>query len=171
MTLSQAFKWLLWPSTLDDKFTCLRQPITWSLKVSVLDNRGKKKKKNHRKLVPEFRFFACPPALLLLNLAIYLRSPVLSKTERTFMPTDRRYIERFISEAQSTLNATSSILSKHRMSNNRSPGYPKRKGAGKKESKGSPTVQSGPSHGYVVASGAEPISDQNRGHQMLAAMG
>ncbi|CAO3659322.1 unnamed protein product [Umbelopsis vinacea] len=99
------------------------------------------------------------------------RSPVLSKTERTFIPTDRRYIERFISEAQSTLNATSSILSKHRMSNNRSPGYPKRKGAGKKESKGSPTVQSGPSHGYVVASDAAPISDQNRGHQMLAAMG
>jgi hypothetical protein len=148
----------------------LRQPITWSLKVSVLDNRGKKEK-NYRKLVPEFRFFACPPALLLLNLAIYLRSPVLSKTERTFIPTDRRYIERFISEAQSTLNATSSILSKHRMSNNRSPGYPKRKGAGKKESKGSPTVQSGPSHGYVVASDAAPISDQNRGHQMLAAMG
>ncbi|KAH8555556.1 hypothetical protein BGW37DRAFT_450035 [Umbelopsis sp. PMI_123] len=105
------------------------------------------------------------------------RYPVLSKTERTFIPNDRKYIERFIAEAQSTLDATSSILRKHRMSNNSDtvPTKSKRKGgAGKKEANrnGSPAgFLSGPSHGHVVAGNAAPISDQNIGHQMLAAMG
>jgi len=101
------------------------------------------------------------------------RYPVLSKTDRTFIPSDRRYIERFISEAQSTLDATGSILRKHLISNNVSLGSPKRQGGSKKE-KGrndSSSQQAGPSHGYVVASNAEPISHQNIGHQMLAAMG
>jgi hypothetical protein len=107
------------------------------------------------------------------------RYPVLSKTDRTYIPQDRRYIERFISEAQSTLDEQTSILRKHRVSNNMSPGYPSSKskpkrGAGKKSSSSqnqSPSMGPSTPHGYVVASDALPISDQNIGHQMLAAMG
>jgi hypothetical protein len=105
------------------------------------------------------------------------RYPVLSKTERTFIPNDRKYIERFIAEAQSTLDITSNILRKHRMPNNASPipSKSKRKsGQGKKEAgrnKPSPGTLPGPSHGDIVAGNAAPISDQNIGHQMLAAMG
>ncbi|KAI8583726.1 hypothetical protein K450DRAFT_222485 [Umbelopsis ramanniana AG] len=103
------------------------------------------------------------------------RYPVLSKTERTFIPNDRKYIERFIAEAQSTLDITSSILRKHRMPyiENSIPSKSKRK-AGKKEAGrngSSPSDLPGPSHGHIVAGNAAPINDQNIGHQMLAAMG
>jgi hypothetical protein len=105
------------------------------------------------------------------------RYPVLSKTERTFIPNDRKYIERFIAEAQSTLDITSSILRKHRMPDNANsiPSKSKRKsGQGRKETGrngSSPADLPGPSHGHIVAGNAAPISDQNIGHQMLAAMG
>ncbi|KAI9287190.1 hypothetical protein BC943DRAFT_319211 [Umbelopsis sp. AD052] len=106
------------------------------------------------------------------------RYPVLSKTERTFIPNDRKYIERFIAEAQSTLDITSNILRKHRtpnIANSMPPSKSKRKtGQGKKEAGrngSSPGDLPGPSHGHIVAGNAAPINDQNIGHQMLAAMG
>ncbi|ORX46472.1 hypothetical protein DM01DRAFT_1339477 [Hesseltinella vesiculosa] len=114
------------------------------------------------------------------------RSPVVTKTDRTFLPLDRRYIERFIEEAQSTLNTQHRILRKHRMDSDRafSPqgGHGKKHGKKEKHNNGNGIGngfgkrrqdQQPPTslHGAVVGSSAAPIDNSNLGHRMLAALG
>ncbi|KAI8138509.1 hypothetical protein BJV82DRAFT_294239 [Fennellomyces sp. T-0311] len=100
------------------------------------------------------------------------RTPVLQKTRDTCLPKDRRYIERFLDEAQSTIDAQSSILRKHRMEN--APSFHNKKGkSGKKDKKRKEKdkVTINPVHNTVVGADAAPIGDSNVGHRMLAAMG
>lgn len=97
-----------------------------------------------------------------------IRTPIITKTDRTFIPTDRRYIDRFIRQSQTTMATESSALRKHRMTDSSTKGKKGSEGSNKKKDGGDP----GPStHGTVVASDAAPITDSNLGHRMLAAMG
>ncbi|KAI8379339.1 uncharacterized protein BYT42DRAFT_568465 [Radiomyces spectabilis] len=110
------------------------------------------------------------------------RSPVISKTERTFIPTDRRYINRFIQSAQDTLadqrrisektNAKSYLAFNNdgrRGKNGKKKD--KSKSDAKKKKKDDTKAPAGPAHGTVVGAGVAPIDEGNRGHRMLAAMG
>ncbi|SAM04673.1 hypothetical protein [Absidia glauca] len=98
------------------------------------------------------------------------RTPVITKTDRTFIPTDRRYIDRFIRQSQTTVATESSTLRKHRMTDPTTKGKKGADGSSKKKGGGGGDL--GPStHGTVVASDAAPITDSNLGHRMLAAMG
>ncbi|KAI9489755.1 hypothetical protein BDB00DRAFT_875984 [Zychaea mexicana] len=103
------------------------------------------------------------------------RTPVLQKTRDTFLPADRRYIERFLDEAQSTIDAQSSILRKHRIDNGPTYNKPNKKGkhhGGKKDKKSKPmAANAGPSVNTVVGADVGPIGETNVGHRMLAAMG
>ncbi|CAO3608261.1 unnamed protein product [Cunninghamella echinulata] len=129
------------------------------------------------------------------------RMPIVTKTDRTFLPQDRRYIERYIEEAQSSINAQDHILRKHRMDNNNQGGRGGRgrnnknatsaPSSSKKKDKKKEKYQKSAdnnnnnnknqndgtpslgknSHGTVVASNAAPINESNVGHRMLAAMG
>ncbi|CAO3625174.1 unnamed protein product [Cunninghamella blakesleeana] len=125
------------------------------------------------------------------------RTPIVTKTDRTFLPPDRRYIERFIEEAQSTLNSQSNILSKHRMdnNNNNNNNHGRRRNnksnnafssssnkRDRKKDKGQKSFDKNKqnnndnsfgksTHGTVVASDAAPIDENNVGHRLLAAMG
>ncbi|KAI8065895.1 hypothetical protein BC940DRAFT_334413 [Gongronella butleri] len=98
------------------------------------------------------------------------RSPIVTKTERTFLPADRRYIDRFLSEAQSTLDSQyGKLRSYHERDTNAPPGLPKRKSKKDKNRRvqGDPSAQ----HGAIVGSNAAPIDQTNVGHRLLAAMG
>ncbi|KAI8341840.1 hypothetical protein BC941DRAFT_414661 [Chlamydoabsidia padenii] len=91
------------------------------------------------------------------------RTPIITKTDRTFIPTDRRYIDRFIRNSQSAMTTPST--QKHRMTDTT---------RGKKAMDDGKKMNSdlGPStHGTVVAHNAAPITESNVGHRMLAAMG
>ncbi|CAO3592415.1 unnamed protein product [Absidia cylindrospora] len=122
-----------------------------------------------------------------------IRTPIVTKTERTFIPQDRRYIDRFIVEAQSTITAQNNIARKHQIpvpsSRNSISGGGHSNGKkgksrkdrdrkqqpslGKKKSNtGTGTGDLGPSsHGTVVASNAAPITGSNVGHRLLTSMG
>ena len=108
---------------------------------------------------------------------IYNRTPVLQKTGDTFLPNDRRYIERFLDEAQNTIDAQSSILRKHRMTSplpNFNKPNKKGKHGGKKEKKDKKKKEkpmSNPVENTVVGGNSAPINESNVGHRMLAAMG
>ncbi|KAI9019426.1 hypothetical protein CLU79DRAFT_758777 [Phycomyces nitens] len=103
------------------------------------------------------------------------RSPTVTKTDRTFMPADRRYIERFISQAQQTVDATNALSIKQQAAiakqkifgpptlSKKEKNKPKKK---EKEKENRKEVQA-----KVVAADAAPISDANVGHRMLSAMG
>ncbi|KAG0172459.1 hypothetical protein DFQ28_005087 [Apophysomyces sp. BC1034] len=110
------------------------------------------------------------------------RTPILSKTDRTFMPTDRRYIDRFIEEAQTTINAKYNIASrkafrpepvfaKGKKNNGPKNSGPKNSGPRNSGPKNKNNTDTGPVHGTVVGSGVAPIGESNVGHRMLAAMG
>ncbi|KAI9307458.1 hypothetical protein BJ944DRAFT_228597 [Cunninghamella echinulata] len=120
------------------------------------------------------------------------RMPIVTKTDRTFLPQDRRYIERYIEEAQSSINAQDHILRKHRMDSNNQGGRRRnnknatptsssskkkdkkkekyQKSADKNQNNDTPPLGKN-LHGTVVASNAAPIHESNVGHRMLAAMG
>ncbi|KAF7728483.1 hypothetical protein EC973_006036 [Apophysomyces ossiformis] len=105
------------------------------------------------------------------------RTPTLTKTDRTFMPTDRRYIDRFIEEAQMTIDLKYKMASRKALRPEPLPkgkkfNLPKHSGpkkGGPKSNKGA--VDTGPAHGTVVGSGVAPIGESNVGHRMLAALG
>ncbi|KAI9268189.1 G-patch domain-containing protein [Phascolomyces articulosus] len=105
------------------------------------------------------------------------RTPVLQRTSDTFLPNDRRYIDRFLDEAQNTIDAQSSILRKHRM-DSPLPNFnkPNKKGKsghhGKKDKKKrKEKPMSNPVENKVVGADVAPIGESNVGHRMLAAMG
>ncbi|ORZ20296.1 hypothetical protein BCR42DRAFT_408429 [Absidia repens] len=124
-----------------------------------------------------------------------IRTPIITKTERTFIPQDRRYIDRFIVEAQSTITAQNNIARKHQMPTPSSRNSSSIGGGGqskgkkgksrkdrdqkqqpslgkKKSNAGTGTGDLGPSsHGTVVASNAAPITGSNVGHRLLTSMG
>lgn len=105
------------------------------------------------------------------------RMPLLQKTTNTQLLDDRRSIERFLQEAQATIDARTSILRKNRQPDPEPPGKGKKKGKkgkqkNKKEKQQDPDRPSSkPVHNSVVGAGAEPINESNIGHRMLAAMG
>ncbi|KAL0082900.1 hypothetical protein J3Q64DRAFT_1836553 [Phycomyces blakesleeanus] len=106
------------------------------------------------------------------------RSTTVTKTDRTFIPNDKRYIERFISQAQQTVDATNALSIKQQAMmakqniygpptlSKKEKNKPKDKKERKKENAPKEVLQS-----RVVAADAAPISDANVGHRMLAAMG
>lgn len=104
--------------------------------------------------------------------------PLLQKTTNTQLLDDRRSIERFLQEAQATIDARSSILRKNRQMDPEPVGKGKKKGGKKGKQKGKKERQqdpdrpsSKPAHNSVVGAGADPINESNIGHRMLAAMG
>ncbi|KAI9321350.1 hypothetical protein BX666DRAFT_1901340 [Dichotomocladium elegans] len=97
------------------------------------------------------------------------RMPILQKTRNTFLPTDRRYIERFLQQAQSTIDAQSSVLRKHRIDYDLT-GKNKKDKKGKKKSRDTSSLRK-PEHNSIVGSGARPLDESNVGHRMLSAMG
>lgn len=109
------------------------------------------------------------------------RCTIVTKTTTTYIPSDRRYISRFLSDIQTNMDEQNRIIGK-----NRSKGVPlkgkkkiinkKNKSSGNstptpKEKRGDAQFPAGPSHGTVVAFDAAPIGESNVGHRMLAAMG
>lgn len=103
------------------------------------------------------------------------RSPVLHKTDRTFIPKDRRYIERFLNDA-AAIAFTEESISRKKVEGkkaNKLPPSAGKKGKKGKDKKGRQDKSSSgmPSHGQVVGSNVAPISETNVGHRMLAAMG
>ncbi|CDH48463.1 hypothetical protein RO3G_12101 [Lichtheimia corymbifera JMRC:FSU:9682] len=105
------------------------------------------------------------------------RMPLLQKTTNTQLLDDRRSIERFLQEAQATIDARSSILRKNRQMDPEPVGKGKKKGKkGKQRNKkekqqDTDRPSSKPAHNSVVGAGADPINESNIGHRMLAAMG
>lgn len=92
----------------------------------------------------------------------------------------------FIRNAQTSIDAQSSILRKRRNLDRPQPPPSKKKGKGKEKAKGKndkskdkqAQQQSGQKkitaavkHGTVVGANVAPISESNVGHRMLAAMG
>lgn len=112
-----------------------------------------------------------------LTFLLLCRMPLLQKTTNTQLLDDRRSIERFLQEAQATIDARTSILRKNRQPDPEPPGKGKKKGKkgkqkSKKEKQQDPDRPSSkPVHNSVVGAGAEPINESNIGHRMLAAMG
>jgi hypothetical protein len=108
------------------------------------------------------------------------RCTVVTKTPTTYIPQDRRYISRFLSDIQTNINEQNKIIGK-----NRSKGVVAQKDKKKfinsskkskvtstpKEKRGDSQFPAGPSHGTIVAHNAAPINETNIGHRMLAAMG
>ena len=106
------------------------------------------------------------------------RCTVVTKTPTTYIPSDRRYISRFLSDIQTNMDEQNRIIGK-----NRSKGFQKgkkkfinssKKSNGTstpKDKRGDSQFPAGPSHGTVVAFDAAPIGESNVGHRMLAAMG
>lgn len=107
------------------------------------------------------------------------RCTIVTKTTTTYIPSDRRYISRFLTDIQTNMDEQNRIIGK-----NRSKGIPlkgkkkiinkKNKSVGSstpKEKRGDSQFPAGPSHGTVVAFDAAPIGESNVGHRMLAAMG
>lgn len=108
------------------------------------------------------------------------RCTVVTKTTTTYMPKDRRFINRYLSDIQTNINEQNKIIGK-----NRSKGTAVQKGKKKfinsskksngtstpKERRGDAQFPAGPSHGTIVAHDAAPINETNVGHRMLAAMG
>jgi hypothetical protein len=110
------------------------------------------------------------------------RSTIVTKTTTTYIPNDRRYISRFLSDIQTNMDEQNRIIGKNRSkgtplkgkkkiinmknksNNSSSPSTPKDK-------RGDNQFPAGPSHGTVVAHDAAPIGESNVGHRMLAAMG
>lgn len=107
------------------------------------------------------------------------RCTIVTKTTTTYIPSDRRYISRFLTDIQTCMDEQNRIIVK-----NISKGIPlkgkkkiinkKNKSVGSstpKEKRGDSQFPAGPSHGTVVAFDAAPIGESNVGHRMLAAMG
>lgn len=117
------------------------------------------------------------------------RSTIVSKTTTTYIPTDRRYISRFLSDIQTNMDEQNRIIGKNRskgtplkgkkkyinMKNKNTNTYNdngrKPPSSAPKDKRGDSQFPAGPSHGTVVAYGAAPIGETNVGHRMLAAMG
>lgn len=112
------------------------------------------------------------------------RCTVITKTPTTYIPSDRRYISRFLTDIQTNIDEQNRIIGK-----NKSKGTPQKgkkkyinmknkkdnsntsQSSNPKERRGDSQFPAGPSHGTVVASTAAPIAESNVGHRMLAAMG
>jgi hypothetical protein len=107
------------------------------------------------------------------------RSTIVTKTTTTYIPNDRRYISRFLTDIQTNMDEQNRIIGK-----SRSKGIPlkgKKKVINKKkdnrsnttpkEKRGDSQFPTGPTHGTIVAHDAAPIGETNVGHRMLAAMG
>ncbi|KAG2232245.1 hypothetical protein INT48_000895 [Thamnidium elegans] len=112
------------------------------------------------------------------------RSTIVTKTTTTRIPTDRRYISRFLSDIQTNIDEQNRIIGK-----NRSKGVPQKAkkkyinmktkkdnsynapSSNPKDRRGDSQFPAGPSHGTIVAHNAAPIAETNVGHRMLAAMG
>jgi hypothetical protein len=104
---------------------------------------------------------------------------VVTKTANTCIPQDRRNIELFIHEAQSTITVQQNLAQKHHQAEPRGHGKGKKANPGKKpvgqdastsKKKGAAAKQD-KEHGTVVASNAAPIAESNVGHRMMLAMG
>ncbi|CEP08929.1 hypothetical protein [Parasitella parasitica] len=103
------------------------------------------------------------------------RCTVVTKTPRTNIPNDRRYISRYLLDIQSNMDEQNRIIGKNNAKGNQK-GKKKNVGSTKisslpKDRRGDTQFPAGPSHGTIVAFDAAPISESNVGHRMLAAMG
>ncbi|KAG1177874.1 hypothetical protein G6F70_008124 [Rhizopus microsporus] len=99
---------------------------------------------------------------------------VIRKTSETEIPENRRSIELYIEELQQTIDVVTSRQRKH----NEPSELPKEKSRNKRSSKGKPKKSGNnkkqttmPAPGTVVGDDVAPISQDNVGHRMLAAMG
>ncbi|CAO3581751.1 unnamed protein product [Absidia cylindrospora] len=101
------------------------------------------------------------------------RTPIITKTNKTSIPKNRRQLDRFIAQAQSNMEAQDNILRKHRLDSDISSMKGKTKkgiNSGKKSQAGGGDLGVS-THGSIVALNAAPITGSNVGHRMLAAMG
>lgn len=106
---------------------------------------------------------------------------MVTKAANTCIPQDRRNIELFIHEAQSTITVQQNLTQKHRQAEWGGPlkgkkAKPGKKSqqlespAGKKKAAAAAAKQDN-GHGTVVAQNAAPITESNVGHRMMLAMG
>ncbi|ORZ26091.1 hypothetical protein BCR42DRAFT_19537 [Absidia repens] len=101
------------------------------------------------------------------------RAPIITKTDKTSIPKNRRQLDRFIAQAQNNMEAQDNILRKHRLDSVASSTKGKSKksiNSGKKSQAGGGDLGVS-THGSIVALNAAPITGSNVGHRMLAAMG
>ena len=105
------------------------------------------------------------------------RCTVITKTPTTRIPTDRRYISRFLSDIQTNVDEQNRIIGKNRSKGVALKGKKKvinaknKNSSNPKDKRGDNQFPAGPTHGTVVAHDAAPIAESNVGHRMLAAMG
>lgn len=98
------------------------------------------------------------------------RCTMISKTNETYIPSDRRNIERFLSDSQVNVDEQTRIIEKNR----KKFASTSKKSSGSSTPKTKPKVytsKSIPTVGSIVAFDAPPINEDNVGHRMLAAMG
>jgi hypothetical protein len=120
-------------------------------------------------------------AICITDHSINGRPLVVTRTVNTCIPQDRRNIELFIHEAQSTITVQQNLAQKHHQTESRGHGKGKKEKPGKKQvGQDAPTskkkgttvaAKQDKEHGTVVASNAAPIAESNVGHRMMLAMG